>query len=56
MVKNLRRHRKNLEKDRAEEPKCDFFPRTFVLPSEYHLFLEEFKRTLGSTWIMKPVG
>lgn len=57
MVKNLKRHRKNLEKDsgRAEASKCDFFPRTFVLPNEYHLCLEEFKRTLGSTWIMKPV-
>lgn len=57
MVKNLKRHRKNLEKDFGctEASKCDFFPRTFVLPSEYHLCLEEFKRTLGSTWIMKPV-
>ncbi|CAG07565.1 unnamed protein product, partial [Tetraodon nigroviridis] len=58
MVKNLKRHRKNLEKDFGcmEASKCDFFPRTFVLPSEYHLCLEEFKRTLGSTWIMKPAG
>lgn len=58
MVKNLKRHRKSLEKDigRMEASKCDFFPCTFVLPSEYHLFLEEFKRTLGSTWIMKPVS
>lgn len=57
MVKNLKRHRKNLEKDFGctEASKCDFFPRTFVLPSEYHLCLEEFKKTLGSTWIMKPV-
>uniref|UniRef100_H2TM05 Tubulin--tyrosine ligase-like protein 9 n=1 Tax=Takifugu rubripes TaxID=31033 RepID=H2TM05_TAKRU len=57
MVKNLKRHRKTLEKEfsRVEASKCDFFPCTFVLPSEYHLFLEEFKRTLGSTWIMKPV-
>ncbi|XP_056896040.1 probable tubulin polyglutamylase TTLL9 isoform X1 [Takifugu flavidus] len=58
MVKNLKRHRKNLEKDfgHTEASKCDFFPRTFVLPNEYHLCLEEFKRTLGSTWIMKPAG
>eukprot|EP00066_Takifugu_rubripes_P025670 XP_011614936.1 PREDICTED: probable tubulin polyglutamylase TTLL9 [Takifugu rubripes] len=58
MVKNLKRHRKTLEKEfsRVEASKCDFFPCTFVLPSEYHLFLEEFKRTLGSTWIMKPAG
>ena len=34
----------------------DFFPATFVLPGEYGLFLEEFKRTPGQSWIMKPVG
>uniref|UniRef100_H3CNA2 Tubulin--tyrosine ligase-like protein 9 n=1 Tax=Tetraodon nigroviridis TaxID=99883 RepID=H3CNA2_TETNG len=58
MVKNLKRHQKSLEKHigRMEASKCDFFPCTFVLPSEYHLFREEFKRTLGSTWIMKPAG
>lgn len=58
MVKNLKRHRKNLERDvgRMEASKCDFFPCTFALPSEYHLFVEEFKRSPGSTWIMKPVS
>lgn len=57
-VKNLKRLRKNLERDagRSEAAKCDFFPRTFTLPSEYHIFVEEFKRTPGSTWIMKPVS
>lgn len=57
MVKNLKRHRKTLEREagRVEAAKCDFFPRTFELPSEYHLFVEEFKRSPGSTWIMKPV-
>lgn len=57
-VKNLKRLRKNLERDagRSEAAKCDFFPRTFSLPSEYHIFVEEFKRTPGSTWIMKPVS
>ncbi|XP_032375624.1 putative tubulin polyglutamylase TTLL9 isoform X2 [Etheostoma spectabile] len=58
MVKNLKRYRKNLERDvgRLEAMKCDFFPCTFALPSEYHLFVEEFKRSPGSTWIMKPVA
>ncbi|XP_075898449.1 putative tubulin polyglutamylase TTLL9 isoform X2 [Nelusetta ayraudi] len=57
-VKNLKRLRKNLERDagRSEAAKCDFFPRTFTLPSEYHIFVEEFKRTPGSTWIMKPAA
>uniref|UniRef100_A0A3B4YWY8 Tubulin--tyrosine ligase-like protein 9 n=1 Tax=Seriola lalandi dorsalis TaxID=1841481 RepID=A0A3B4YWY8_SERLL len=56
MVKNLKRYRKNLERDIGlmEASKCDFFPCTFALPSEYHLFVEEFKRSPGSTWIMKP--
>ncbi|KAK2851251.1 hypothetical protein Q5P01_007527 [Channa striata] len=58
MVKNLKRYRKNLERElgRIEASKCDFFPCTFTLPSEYHLFVEEFKRSPGNTWIMKPVA
>lgn len=58
MVKNLKRYRKTLEREagRIEAAKCDFFPRTFELPSEYHLFVEEFKRSPGNIWIMKPVG
>uniref|UniRef100_A0A3Q3ASS3 Tubulin--tyrosine ligase-like protein 9 n=1 Tax=Kryptolebias marmoratus TaxID=37003 RepID=A0A3Q3ASS3_KRYMA len=56
MVKNLKRYQKNLERDfgRTEAARCDFFPSTFALPSEYHLFVEEFNRSPGSTWIMKP--
>ncbi|KAJ3581703.1 hypothetical protein NHX12_016358, partial [Muraenolepis orangiensis] len=58
MVKNLKRYQKTLEREegREEAAKCDFFPRTFELPSEYPLFVEEFKRSTGSTWIMKPVA
>lgn len=46
--------------ERSENPqeaaKYDFFPSTYVVPSEYGLFLEEFKRCPGVTWIMKPIG
>ncbi|KAG8567249.1 hypothetical protein GDO81_013552 [Engystomops pustulosus] len=58
MVKNLKRFRKQLEREsgRLEAAKCDFFPKTFELPSEYHLFVEEFRRNPGITWIMKPDG
>ncbi|KAF5909022.1 putative tubulin polyglutamylase TTLL9 isoform X1, partial [Clarias magur] len=58
MVKNLKRYRKTLEREvgRLEAAKCDFFPRTFELPNEYHIFVEEFKRSPGSIWIMKPVA
>ncbi|KAG9474636.1 hypothetical protein GDO78_004767 [Eleutherodactylus coqui] len=58
MVKNLKRFRKQLEREseHLEAAKCDFFPKTFELPAEYHLFVEEFRRNPGSTWIMKPVS
>jgi tubulin polyglutamylase TTLL9 len=32
-----------------------FFPQTFVVPSEYRMLVEEFRRR-GGTWIMKPIG
>jgi tubulin polyglutamylase TTLL9 len=32
-----------------------FFPQTYVVPSEYRMLVEEFKRS-GGTWIMKPIG
>ncbi|XP_073436866.1 probable tubulin polyglutamylase TTLL9 isoform X5 [Dendrobates tinctorius] len=58
MVKNLKRYRKQLDREsgRLEALKCDFFPKTFELPAEYHLFVEEFRRNPGITWIMKPVA
>ncbi|XP_008316914.1 putative tubulin polyglutamylase TTLL9 isoform X1 [Cynoglossus semilaevis] len=58
MVKNLKRYKKLLEREVGpmEASRCSFFPCTFALPSEYHLFVEEFKRCPGSTWIMKPVA
>ncbi|XP_066288994.1 probable tubulin polyglutamylase TTLL9 isoform X1 [Branchiostoma lanceolatum] len=58
MVKNLKKFRKQVEREQGklEASKCDFFPTTFELPSEYHMFVEEFKRNLGSLWIMKPIA
>ncbi|XP_058431681.1 probable tubulin polyglutamylase TTLL9 isoform X3 [Marmota monax] len=58
MVKNLKRFRKQLERDggKLEAAKCDFFPKTFEMPCEYHLFVEEFRKNPGITWIMKPVA
>ncbi|KAK2166602.1 hypothetical protein LSH36_37g03006 [Paralvinella palmiformis] len=35
---------------------CDFFPMTYELPTEYHMFVEEFKKNPGQIWIMKPVA
>ena len=57
MAKNLKRLRKTLEKEsKVEAAKCEFFPTTFELPSDYHIFVEEFKRLPGTIWIMKPAG
>lgn len=57
MAKNLKRLKKQLEKEsKLEAAKCDFFPTTYELPSEYHIFVEEFKRNPGNIWIMKPAG
>eukprot|EP01041_Mallomonas_annulata_P008581 gene8581-17702_t len=57
MAKNMKRMRRQLEKDgRVEEAaQYNFIPNTFVLPREYAMFVEEFKK-VGGIWIMKPIG
>jgi hypothetical protein len=56
-VKNLKRAKKALEKQglNEEATEFNFFPITFVLPTEYSLFVEFFKKNPGTNWIMKPV-
>ncbi len=58
MIKNLKRYKKQLEKEGKleEAASINFFPTTYDLPKEYSLFVEEFKKTPGSVWIMKPIG
>mmetsp|Transcript_32475 Transcript_32475/g.52602 ORF Transcript_32475/g.52602 Transcript_32475/m.52602 type:complete len:444 (+) Transcript_32475:184-1515(+) len=58
LVKNLKRAKKALEREGQleEAASYDFFPATFVLPGEYSMFVEEFKKMPGTVWIMKPIG
>lgn len=56
MVKNIKRYKKELEKDPMNEDTIDFVPVTYTLPGDYSLFLEQFRRYPNSTWIMKPTG
>ncbi|KAL7063869.1 hypothetical protein AAHC03_04624 [Spirometra sp. Aus1] len=55
VVKNLKRLKKKCEKECGKK-ELDFIPTTFELPMEYHMFLEEFRKSPGSIWIMKPVA
>ncbi|KAF0298518.1 putative tubulin polyglutamylase TTLL1 [Amphibalanus amphitrite] len=65
MVKNVKRYRKELERDgnplgeRNEQGRyvhLDFIPVTFMLPADYNLLVEEFRKSPNSTWILKPAG
>ncbi|SCO67758.1 tubulin tyrosine ligase-like protein 1, putative [Plasmodium vivax] len=58
LAKNMKRLKKQQEKMKNEEELklLDITPVTFVLPLEYKLFLEEYKRRGNRVWIMKPIG
>jgi tubulin polyglutamylase TTLL1 len=65
MVKNIKRWRKEMEKENnpiAEKDATgnyvymDMVPMTYVLPGDYTIFVEEFKRNPNTTWIMKPTN
>ena len=32
----------------------DIVPMTYILPGDYTIFVEEFKKNPNTTWIMKP--
>ena len=46
MVKNLKRHRKQLEKEGKFDDAAgyNFYPTTYNLPQDYSLFVEEFRK------------
>lgn len=54
MAKNLQRLRRELRKT-GQEATVDFYPLTYVYPSQYALFLDDIKRH-EAPWICKPVG
>ena len=65
MVKNIKRFRKDMEKDnnpiadRDENGNLlymDIVPMTYILPGDYTIFVEEFKKNPNTTWIMKPTS
>ncbi len=63
MVKNIKRFRKDMERENnpiAEKDEMqrsihlDIVPPTYILPGDYNIFVEEFKRQPNYTWICKP--
>jgi len=56
MVKNIKRYIKELAKDGANTSSADFVPVTYLLPADYTLFVEEFRRNPNAMWIMKPTA
>jgi tubulin polyglutamylase TTLL1 len=81
MVKNIKRYRRELEKDGnalAEKDelgsykylginqliqwhpcyssRSDFIPVTYMMPADYNIFADDFRRDPNHTWIMKPAA
>eukprot|EP00471_Norrisiella_sphaerica_P003421 CAMPEP_0184481484 /NCGR_PEP_ID=MMETSP0113_2-20130426/3026_1 /TAXON_ID=91329 /ORGANISM="Norrisiella sphaerica, Strain BC52" /LENGTH=425 /DNA_ID=CAMNT_0026860635 /DNA_START=81 /DNA_END=1355 /DNA_ORIENTATION=+ len=65
MVKNIKRYRKELEREgnplgardgNGNYIYFDFVPSTYNLPSDFSLWTEEFKRHSDDVWILKPHG
>lgn len=61
LAKNIKRAQRQAQRDGLHEEAQRFIsctPTTFVVPMEYSMFVEEFKKqqTNGAIWIMKPVG
>jgi tubulin polyglutamylase TTLL1 len=63
MVKNFKRFRKEMEKENnplAEKDEAgnflymDIVPNTYILPGDYTIYVEEFKRNPNFMWIVKP--
>jgi len=65
MVKNIKRFKKDMEKENnpiaAKDEdgnylQLEIIPTTYILPGDYTLFVEEFRKNNNVMWIMKPCG
>lgn len=62
MVKNIKRYMKEISRADSSAnasgtpPLKDFVPVTYLLPADYTLFVEEFRRNPNAMWIMKPTS
>lgn len=58
MVKNIKRYFKDITKDATSAAAIppEFVPVTYLLPADYTLFVEEFRRNPNAMWIMKPTS
>ncbi|KAA6373970.1 MAG: putative tubulin polyglutamylase TTLL9 [Streblomastix strix] len=58
LYKTLRKYKRHLERNgkAGESDRLNFFPLTYILPQDYGMFREEFKRHQGALWIAKPLG
>jgi len=57
MVKNIKRYFKDLMREQSPGSlPADFVPVTYLLPADYTLFVEEFRRNPNAMWIMKPTS
>ena len=54
MAKNIKKYKKNLIKEGKTIDHLNFLPITYILPQDMPVFIEEFKRTPNSLWILKP--
>lgn len=55
-MKNIKRYMKELSRDPQAIVPADFVPVTYLLPADYTLFVEEFRRSPNAVWIMKPTS